>query len=137
MKLLIGLTVVTLIMCLLNGCTSQSKYPIGKDTVEVTSGGKFQIGKFPDGLKLVAYDENIDMTILDYNVIKYKKLQGVLYVIGDSYSIMNGKTNSCKIYSTSGQKIYGKLENEKFITYLDSYDSFSEVEKKVFDEMKK
>ncbi|WP_127529789.1 hypothetical protein [Paenibacillus kobensis] len=137
MKLYLGFTVVILMLSMLNGCISKSKYPMGKDTVEETGGGKFQIGRYPDDLKLEIYNDNLEMTILDYHVADYRKRHGVLYIIGDTFAVVNGKTNTCKIYSKSGQKIYGKLENEKFITYLDSYDSFSDAEKKVFDEMKR
>jgi len=56
------------------GCSDQSiDYPVGKDTVKVVGNGKFQIGKFPDSLKLFMYDENNNVKIIVDEVNSYIK----------------------------------------------------------------
>lgn len=137
MKRIITIVALSLlIMVLMNGCTNQSKYPDGKDTVVFLGDGKFQIGRWPSSLQLVMYDDNNDSTFLDNNVIKYKRIKKNLYVIGNFYSIVNGETNTCKQNSITYKSETGEPENGSVITYIDSYDDFTDDEKKVFESMK-
>ncbi|WP_336776989.1 hypothetical protein [Paenibacillus sp. MMO-58] len=139
MKQLISLITIGILMqCLLSGCTNQPKYPVGKDTVLYVSDGKYQIGTWPNAKKLVMFDEvdNNYITVLDEHVISYKRIKDTLYVIGDSYIVVSGKTNTLKIYSSPKREILGLAENQAVITYIDSYNNFSEAERKIFDKLK-
>ncbi|GLX69659.1 hypothetical protein [Paenibacillus glycanilyticus] len=71
-KILTLITIVILLQSLLSGCTDQ-KYPVGKDTVVLVGDGKFQIGKWPDSLKLAMYSDDHVTNILEENVVSYKK----------------------------------------------------------------
>lgn len=121
----------------MNGCMNQSKYPVGKDTVELIGDGKFQIGKYPDHLKLEMFNSEYDMVILDGHVKKYKNKKNTFYVIGDSYTVVNGETNTCKIYSISNKDTTSETKNGSVIIYIGSYDEFTDDEKRVFESMKK
>ncbi|CAM2776770.1 hypothetical protein PASE110613_00155 [Paenibacillus sediminis] len=136
-KIIVIVALGTLVLVILSGCKNQSMYPIGKDTVVAVLDGKFQIGKFSSGKKLEVFDESGDSTVLDDNVIKYKKVNKILYVIGDNFTVINGEKNTCTQFSSSNISSTAKSENGTVMTYIDSYDKFNDDEKKVFDELRK
>lgn len=118
---------------LITGCLDQSlNYAIGKDTVVIVGDGKFQIGKYPTSLKLEMFDKNKNSIKIIDKVKGYKNIQNNLYVIGDdeSYSIVNGENNTCKLYSLTPKRIFDEPDN---IIYLDNYENFREEEKKIFE----
>lgn len=112
------------------------KYRIGKDTVARVGDGKFQIMKFgfDSELKLSMYpDDSLAIDILLPKVTKYKIKGSIMYVIGvDGYAVVDGKTNSCRLLSKSPSQFGITYSN---VTYIDSYDKFTDREKKVFQEM--
>lgn len=139
MKQSIKLLLVLVIMFSLSGCTKQTiNYPDGKDTVEIVGDGRFQLGKFPDHLKLQMFVSNNNFIIIDSHVTKYMMKDQILYVIGDgeTYTIVNGQTNTCKQYSASRKRSVNGKEDGDTISYLDSYEDFTDAEKKVFVELK-
>ncbi|GMK41200.1 hypothetical protein PCCS19_42560 [Paenibacillus sp. CCS19] len=130
---IILITSFVLVLSLLLGCQSSSiHYPTGKDTVVIVGDGKFQIGKFPDSLKLEMFESSQQMVILEEKVKQYKKSGQNLYVIGEknAYYVVDGTSNTCKIYIGSDQS-----DIDAVITYLKDYDEFSEKEQAMFDEM--
>lgn len=136
MKRPISIFVILTLLLGIIGCWNESlDFPVGKDTVKVAGNGKFQIGKFPDSLKLYMYDENNNIKIIVDEVKSYKKIKNSLYVIGDegkTYSKIDGETNICKLYSTTIKKKLVGLENANLVYYLESFDEFTENEKEVF-----
>ncbi|MFC3800894.1 hypothetical protein [Cohnella sp. GCM10012308] len=128
------ITALFLILGIVSGC-KESKYPVGKDTAMLIGDGKFQLGRFVDGLKLEVFVSNHSFLIVEENVKKYKKVKNTLYVVGDSLTVVFGETNVCKLYSPSATRVEGDPESDSPITYISDYDSFTSDEKKVFESL--
>lgn len=113
-----------LIICLISafamsfgGCV-QEKHPAGKDTVDSFGDGTFQIVILGDGTKgLVNLDKVLDMVIVN-NIKKYKKINGLLYVIGNGeYAILDYKTGEISKFkelsdfSLGDRRLFERLMN--------------------------
>lgn len=141
-KIYIFLTVGLILIIMLTACTDQNKYPNeGRDTIIKIGNGKFEIGKFGNNKALVMYYENNTLvdTLLSY-VKSYQKKDNKLYVISEEgYGIVDGETNTCILCVTVEKQYADRLNNpeeNKRITMLDSYDSFTEQEQAIFNEIK-
>lgn len=126
---------------------------VGRDTLYTLGNGKFQIGKFSDDKVFFMYDENQVIQSLLYGVSEYQKHRGNLYVISnEGYGIVNAKTNQCRLYITlpadqfvkgygvdseGVQRPISRFVNDEHVAYLESFESFSEEEKKFLERMKK
>jgi len=126
---------------------------IGRDTVCVVGNGKFQILNTAGNRGLIMYrDDDLGIETLLDRVSKYKKVKGNLYVISDEgYGFVDSKTNQCKLYITVPKdefiKFYGfdsegqmhtvsAFVEDEHIQYLESFNDFSENEKKIFDKLR-
>jgi|GEM_PF-1492697 len=122
---------------------------VGRDTVYVLGNGKFQISNTAGARDLIMYrDDDGTIETLLRRVSKYKKVKGSLYVIGDTgYGVVDGKTNTCKLfitvpkdefigmYSTDSEgnvHITSAFVEDEHVQYIESFDDFSENEKKIF-----
>ncbi len=124
----------------------------GKDTVLIWE-NMYEIGHFIDGdhleiKRLTDYGYTLDGILFD--VTDYKKIKDKLYVkSGDGFAVID-ENNMCTVYVTvpddefvsgysmdeNGEKYYISeyLENEN-VTYLKSFDEFSDEDIKVFDNL--
>ena len=114
---------------------------VGRDTVFVLGDGKFQIGKFGDVTALVMYyEDDLLLETLLSDVKAYRKKNNKLYVISsEGYGVVDGNSNTCKLVITAKkQKItkYNDAEENRRITYIESYDLLEDGEKKIFETMK-
>ena len=96
-------------------------------------------------------EDDLGTETLLRRVSKYKKVKGTLYIISDDgYGVVEGNTNQCKLYITVPKdefiKSYGfdsegqmhtvsAFVEDEHIQYLESFDDFSDNEKKVFDKL--
>ena len=125
---------------------------VGRDTVYVLGNGKFQILNTAGKRGLIMYrEDDLGTETLLRRVSKYKKVKGTLYIISDDgYGVVEGNTNQCKLYITVPKdefiKSYGfdsegqmhtvsAFVEDEHIQYLESFDDFSDNEKKVFDKL--
>ena len=114
----------------------------GKDTVMVIGDGKFQIVKINDKKVLWFFSDGNSNDVLLAYVEKYKKTGRSLYVYSkEGYALVDGGNNTCNLFLTVTKQYYGNTLTEEEgatqgITYLDSYDQFTEDEQKIFEKMK-
>ena len=131
----------------------ESPYPgsFGKDTVIFMGDGKFCISNVVNEKQLIMYNENSPLDVLLSNITEYKKNKDILYVIGiEGFGIVDGKTNMCRLLITipdeeyidgyaidvNGEKHYkSRYIDDPYVTYLSSYEEFTENERKIFDKM--
>ncbi len=142
----------TILMILLVGILSQTAcgtklnktwYPLGpgKDTVCIVGDGKFSLGKTTAGIHLSMhtseYTTNADVLLAFVN--SYKKKNNKLYVYSDEgYCVVDIKSNTAKLLITVEEQYYNDLDGEyEEITFLSSYDDFSEEDKKIFEKLVK
>ena len=116
-------------------------YPLGpgKDTVCIVGNGKFSLWKTITGIHLSMhtseYETNEDVLLSFVN--NYKKKNNKLYVYSDEgYCVVDIKSNTAKVLITVEKQYFSNLvgENEA-VTYLSSYDDFSDEDKKVFEKL--
>ena len=146
MKKNLVLTIFFAATLFLTACGSKLNptwYPLGpgKDTVYIVGDGKFSLGKTTTGIHLSMhtseYDTNDDILLAFVN--KYKKKNDKFYVYSDEgYCVIDIKKNTANLLITVEKQYYSNLvgENEA-VTYLLSYDDFSNEDKKVFAKMVK
>ncbi|MEC2078686.1 hypothetical protein [Metabacillus fastidiosus] len=103
-------------LLIVSGCSSDYRYPPGKDTVDIFGNGKFQIlsGTGDNNFMNVETQEDIELY-----VYKYKEIEPLVYVIGESgYTILNYQTEKVKKYKiidnvpTKQQEIFVKMEKK-------------------------
>ena len=111
---------------------------IGRDTVAVF-GKHYEIGKTYDlnGKRidhLYVVVEDADGVILS-GVTHRDRKSGQYYVISEEGYAVIDKNDYCRVYLTIPEEEQDKIES-KYIEYLDSYEEFSEKERKYFDKLK-
>ena len=115
-------------------------YPngLGKDTVYVVGNGKFCLGKTSVGIDLSMHNGNGQTGVVLAYVNKYKKKKDKLYVYADEgYCIVDEVENVAKVLITVQEQYFSNLVGEdESITYLSSYDEFTEEEKTVFEALR-
>lgn len=104
----------------------------GRDTILIW-GNLYEIGHYYDGNDLTLEGQEVSGCILE-NIKEYKVKGDKLYVISDDGYATIDRENICRVYMTEGEQISEKIEIEK-ILYLNSYEEFSNEEKKVFEKM--
>lgn len=111
---------------------------IGRDTVAVF-GKHYDIGKtYRDGKRidhLWIVVEDADGVVLS-GVTNYDSRRGCFYVISEEGYAVIDKNDYCRVYLTVPEEEQDKIES-KHIEYLDSYEEFSEKERKYFEKMQK
>ena len=111
---------------------------IGRDTVAVF-GKHYDIGKTYD-LNRKRIDhlwivvEDADGVVLS-GVTHYDSRRGCFYVIAEEGYAVIDKNDYCRVYFTVPVEEWDYIES-KYIEYLDSYEEFSEKERKYFDKLK-
>lgn len=78
--------------------------------------------------------EDADGLILD-DLIEYDSKGKYFYVVAEEGYAVIDKNDYCRVYLTVSEKERDKIES-KYIKYLDSYEGFSEKERKYFDKLK-
>lgn len=111
----------------------------GRDTVFVWQ-KHYQIlkGYTLDGVReedLWITVEDADGMILD-DLIEYDSKSKCFYVISEEGYAVIDKNDYCRVYLTVPEEEQDKIES-KYIEYLDSYEEFSEKERKYFEKMQK
>ncbi len=114
--------------------TSNGELVRGRDTILIW-GNLYEIGHYYDGNDLTLEGQNVSGCILE-NIKDHKVKGDKLYVISDEGYATIDTENICKVCVGEGEQISQKIEFEK-ILYLNSYDEFSNEEKKVFEKMSK
>ena len=118
--------------------TKNNEVIAGRDTVFVWK-KHYQIlkGYNLDGVReedLWITVEDADGMILD-DLIEYDSKGGYFYVMSkEGYAVID-KNNYCRVYFTVPVEEWDYIES-KHIEYLDSYEEFSEKERKYFDKLK-
>ncbi|MBQ3124097.1 MAG: hypothetical protein IJC09_01580 [Clostridia bacterium] len=112
---------------------------IGRDTVAVF-GKHYDIGKTYDlnGNRidhLSVVIEDAEGVILS-GVTHRDRKNGQYYVISEEGYAVIDKNDYCRVYLTVPEEEQDKIES-KYIEYLDSYEGFSEKERKYFEKMQK
>ncbi|MBQ3124095.1 MAG: hypothetical protein IJC09_01570 [Clostridia bacterium] len=79
--------------------------------------------------------EDADGMILD-DLIEYDSKSKYFYVISEEGYAVIDKNDYCRVYLTVPEEEQDKIES-KYIEYLDSYEEFSEKERKYFEKMQK
>ncbi len=105
----------------------------GRDTVAVW-GKHYDIGKTISGNHLSVVIEDAEGVILD-SVTHRDSKGGYYYVISEEGYAVIDKNDYCRVCLTVSEEERDKIES-KYIEYLDSYEEFSEKERKYFDKLK-
>lgn len=138
---LLVISILLIIVFSLSSCTPRdSKYPrAGRDTVKRVCEGKYEIGKNHPSLNLYMHSETGWNYSIMSDVYDYKKINGKFYVYGrEWYCVIDIKTKLCIICITvEEQTVSNTPKNDPFVTYIKSYDDFTENHKKAFEELMK
>jgi hypothetical protein len=117
----------------------------GKDTVLIWN-NMYEIGHFSDGNHLSIQTENISDNILE-KISKYKVRKKKLYIKSEEGYAVIDENNICRVFITVpaddfvngysedeyGNRTYiSRFIEDEHIIYLESYDDFSEDERKIF-----
>lgn len=134
LKFIIPLIIIILIVIIYISSNS-SQYPSdGKDMTESFGNGRFAIidgsgSDYPGGPKIVRWylrDYKTDNVIND-NLVAYYDKKPNAYIIGDSYIVINYKTEEYQIYKVyddipeKEKEIFKKLEKRKIGRHLRDY----------------
>ena len=106
---------------------------IGRDTVAVL-GKHYDIGKTISGHHFSVVIDDADGVVLS-GVTHYDSKRGCFYVIAEEGYAVIDKNDYCRVYLTLPEEEQDKIQS-KYIEYLDSYEDFSEKERKYFDKLK-
>ena len=144
MKKSIALIILLVMILSLTACgTKLNKiwYPLGpgKDTVCIVGDGKFYMVKTIEGVRFSMHtnENDTDHGVLLAFVNSYKKKNNKLYVYSDEgYCVVDIKSNTAKVLITVEKQYFSNLvEENEAVTYLSSYDDFSDEDKKVFEKL--
>ena len=107
-------------------------WAVGKDTIISLGEGKFSIGKCHNyKVLVVAKEDRTSDTVLEY-VSGYKKIAGKLYVVSEfGICVIDEKTNLCRVLLS----VQGNEVSDEYISYLSSFEEFSEDDRKCFKMM--
>lgn len=111
----------------------------GKDIVYTVNNGKFYLGKTSDGIDLSMFKDNGHSYVILAFVNEYKKKNSALYVYSDEgYCVIDEKENIAKVLITVEKQHIANLAGEDDdISYLSSFEDFSENEQDIFKGMNK
>ncbi len=113
-------------------------YPHGlwKDDIFVSRpNGKFNIGQYGNVQSLIVYTESGDSDGLLSHVTDHKRIDNEVYVYSDEgYCIIDEKNNTAKVLVTA-EEDFDLRTNDPAVTYLKSFDEFSNDAQKIFKEM--
>lgn len=121
----------------------------GRDTCVIWD-NMYEIGKYNTEKQLDIVTKELDEHIIG-KIHSYKTKKGKHYVLSGEGYVVIGKDGLCRVFVSvpeeefisgysidkDGNKYYHskKLPENKYVSYLSSYDEFSEDEKKVFEEL--
>lgn len=153
LKLLPILSVILILMGI-DSLIPKNKYDIGRDTHEAYCSAKYQILRGPDD-DFCLYDEKYRECIVQ-DVIDYKETKEKVYIYGqDPCSSISSRTHydiylfidkekeqiTIWLYSKRQAEMLmpkgKKMRSERDLIILDSYEEFSEEDRKVFDTLSK
>ncbi len=138
----IFLLVLTLL--LLASCSSVELNPewypsgwAGKDTIFVSRpNGKFSIGQYSKNQALAVNTADGMHDILLSSVTDHKRSEDKVYVYADEgYCVIDETTNTAEILVTVEEQYALSGTNDPAVTYLKSFDDFSDEAKEIFTEM--
>ena len=137
---------IAIIICLLiflSACGNHLNpdwYPngVGKDTVYVVGSGKFSLGKTINGIVLSMFKDDGSTGVLLAFVQHYQKDDDKFYIDSkEGICVVDCQTNSAKIFISVDKQYYANLVGvDNAVTYLTSYDDFTDEEKAHFEAMK-
>ena len=120
----------------------------GKDTIVIWD-NMYELAKVNNDKVLCIQTKDVSNDIIG-KVQKFKTKKGKHFVLSDEGYVVIDKDSLCRVYITVpdeefvngyyadayGNKTYISRKHEsKYVSYLSSYDEFSEEERKVFEEM--
>ncbi len=120
---------------------NRSKFPVGKDTVEFFSNGRFQLMKSSN--KTILVDMLHSISSIETDVYNYKVCNQILYVIGKyGYTVIDLNTEKIKQLVDLGECDENEVLNYKLlqksnknIIKVKRYEDFNSEEKKVFEKL--
>ncbi len=110
----------------------------GKDTIFVSKpNGKFSIGQYNIDQALAVNTDYGMHDILLSLVTDHKRNGDKVYVYSDEgYCVIDETTNTAKVLVIAEEQHVLSGTNDPAVTYLKSFDDFSDEAKKIFTEMK-
>lgn len=111
---------------------------IGRDTVLVVGDGKFQVARLENFKVIIAYDDKNNDNVLLSRIIGYKKSRGKLYVSSkEGYAVIDAINSTSKVLITVKERDFYETPKLNNITYLSSFNQFSEQERRILDHLSK
>ena len=131
-------------LLLLTSCSSVELNPewyphgwAGKDTIFVSRpNGKFSIGQYYIYQALAVNTDDGRHDILLSSVTDHKRIKDKVYVYSDEgYCVIDENTNTAEVLVAVEEQSALSGTNDPAVTYLKSFDDFSDEAKKIFTEM--
>ncbi len=134
---------LVLTLLLLTSCSSVELnpewYPRGlwKDDIFVSRpNGKFNIGQYSKNQALSVNTDDGRHDILLSSVTDHKRIKDKVYVYSDEgYCVIDENTNTAEVLVVVEEQHAVSGTNDPAVTYLKSFDDFSDEAKKIFTEM--
>ena len=131
------------IIFILSSCSSELNpewYPhgwAGKDTIFVSRpNGKFSIGQYSKSQALAVNTDDERHDILLSSVTDHKRIEDKVYVYSDEgYCVIDETANTADVLVIVEAQYTVSGTNDPAVTYLKSFDDFSDKAKEIFAEM--